>query len=88
MNQHFNSHRLLQARELMGLSQAELAEKLGISQLLYRDYEAGRVLPDRALLDAISLLSGIVTPAWFYRPSLNFPMGSLLFKGHWNKGEL
>ena len=49
---------LKELRKAKGFTQAEIAEKLGISQQAYSKYESGQVLPNDETLDAIYELLG------------------------------
>lgn len=52
------------AREAAGLSQEEIAEKLGIAQSLYSKYEVRSPLPHDLVLAFCALCD--VTPGWMY----------------------
>jgi Zn-dependent peptidase ImmA (M78 family)/transcriptional regulator with XRE-family HTH domain len=72
--------RIRQAREIKGITQAELAKAAGVDQshisLLERDARE----PSQAVLEKISLSTGF--PIAFFRrePGPGFPLGSLLFR--------
>lgn len=57
------SDRLAKARHMSGLSQAELAERLGLSLKSIARYEQGTHEPKRATLLAWAMACG-VDPAW------------------------
>ncbi len=72
--------RLKQVRELNGLTQTELASRLGITQSSVAQFESGRLSPSDDLLDAISLQTRF-PPSFFKQPpDEDFPLGSLLFR--------
>jgi DNA-binding XRE family transcriptional regulator len=54
------------ARHLRGMTQARLAQELGISQPRLSDYEAGRHEPEWDRLAEIARLTRIDGPGWFY----------------------
>jgi Zn-dependent peptidase ImmA (M78 family)/DNA-binding XRE family transcriptional regulator len=72
--------RIRQARELRGLTQTELARRLGVSQPAIAYAEAGRSQPSAELLEGIALQTGF--PLSFFRQPAapDFPAGSLLFR--------
>jgi Zn-dependent peptidase ImmA (M78 family)/transcriptional regulator with XRE-family HTH domain len=72
--------RVRQARESLGLTQTELAERLDVGQAMIAQLESGRRQPSADLLTRISFLTGY--PLSFFRqPALDdFPMGSLLYR--------
>src|SRR5579872_219222 len=75
-----NGDRIKQAREMRGMTQTELAERIQISRNALTHYEVGRYEPSEAVLDAIALQTGF-PPAFFHQESsIDFPFGSLLFR--------
>jgi Zn-dependent peptidase ImmA (M78 family)/DNA-binding XRE family transcriptional regulator len=74
--------RIKQVRELMGWTQAELAEKLDTDQPFIAKLEGDRINPPIQLIEQLSLISGF-PPGFFGRePESDFPAGSLLFRSH------
>lgn len=75
-----NGFRIRQVRELRGLTQAELARSIGVTQTVIAYYESGRSEPKEEILNLIALKTGF-PPAFFKQSSIvNFPLGSLLFR--------
>jgi Zn-dependent peptidase ImmA (M78 family) len=73
--------RIRQARELRGLTQAELANGLNVNQSAIAHVEAGLYGGDD-LLSAIAFQTGF-PPAFFQDPYVeDFPLGSLQFRAH------
>jgi transcriptional regulator with XRE-family HTH domain len=69
-------HNQLQAaRMVAGLSEHEVAERVGLSLAEIRDFEGGRVTPSSAILIKLGQALN-VRVAYFFRPTLNLPMGS------------
>jgi Zn-dependent peptidase ImmA (M78 family)/transcriptional regulator with XRE-family HTH domain len=75
-----NGERVRQGRELRGLTQAGLAELLGVDQTMVAHIERGRKQPSTDLLEHLS--SELQLPENFFRQSNppDFPKGSLLFR--------
>ena len=75
-----NGERVKQAREIRGMTQGELAERVGASQPHISLIEQNAEFPSEALLEAVALATGFPT-AFFLRPSgPDFPLGSLLYR--------
>ena len=75
-----NGDRIKQARELRGLTQTELAECIQINRTALTHYEVGRYEPPEGVLDAIALQTGFPLAFFKQETSLDFPLGSLLFR--------
>jgi Zn-dependent peptidase ImmA (M78 family)/DNA-binding XRE family transcriptional regulator len=75
-----NGDRIKQARELRGLTQAELAEHLQINRGTLTHYEVGRYEPPEDVLDAIALQTGFPLSFFQQETAIDFPFGSLLFR--------
>lgn len=75
-----NGDRIKQARELCGLTQAELAERISINRGALTHYEAGRYEPPDGVLDAIVQVTGFPLVFFQQEVTLEFPQGSLLFR--------
>jgi Zn-dependent peptidase ImmA (M78 family)/DNA-binding XRE family transcriptional regulator len=72
--------RVKQARELSGLTQIELAGKIGCHQSAIAHFENNRTLPSNELLDQIADATGFL-PSFFERePITGFSLGSLSFR--------
>ena len=77
-----NGERVRQARELRGLTQTELAQKVGVEQAAIARIEGGALKPSDALVQAIALQTRFPI-GFFHRPNgPEIPMGSLLFRAH------
>lgn len=75
-----NGDRIRQAREIRGLTQNELANKIGVSQAAIAQFEGNLAAPSQEKLEAIALQTGFPI-AFFKQPSsLDFPLGTLLFR--------
>ena len=77
-----NGERLRQARELCGLTQQELADRIGIAQPAIAQIEAGRFAPSLPVAQSMAINSGFDLD--FLRnvePPLEFPVGSILYRG-------
>src|SRR2546423_12328001 len=75
-----NGDRIKQARELRGLTQAELAERIQINRGTLTHYEVGRYEPPEDLIDAIALQTGFPLAFFKQETSIDFPFGSILFR--------
>jgi len=75
-----NGDRIKQARELRGLTQAELAERIEINRGVLTHYEVGRYEPPDDVLDAIAQVTGFPLAFFQQEMTLEFPLGSLLFR--------
>lgn len=77
-----NAERVKQARELCGLTQEELAERIQHDQSLIAQIESGNKQPSDNVLVAIAMATGF-PPAFFKKAeSPDLPIGSLLFRAH------
>lgn len=56
------SDRLVLAREAVGMSQADLAKKLGMSQQAYHNYEHGREMKESMIKQVCAILE--CSPSW------------------------
>lgn len=72
--------RFKQAREYSGLTQTELARRVGVSQPAIAQIEAGKTNPSAQVLEAVAFQTGF--PVSFFRRAefVNFPLGSLVFR--------
>jgi Zn-dependent peptidase ImmA (M78 family)/transcriptional regulator with XRE-family HTH domain len=72
--------RVQQARELLGLTQAQLAERVNVNQSTIARVESGDLTPPESVVTTIAFQTGF-PPSFFRREvSLDFPMGSLKFR--------
>jgi Zn-dependent peptidase ImmA (M78 family)/DNA-binding XRE family transcriptional regulator len=80
--------RIKQARELRGLTQIQLAEKLDVSQSFVAQVEGGRSNPPEEFMN--KLLFHLGFPLSFFEQPTNddFPVGSLLFRAHTSMTDL
>ncbi len=75
-----NSDRIKQVRELRGLTQNKLAERIGIKQSAISQIESGVLSPSDEIMQRIVLQTGFPL-SFFKQPnSIDFPLGSLLFR--------
>ncbi len=61
MNQYVTGNTIKELREKQGLTQSELAEKLGVTDKAVSKWENGRGLPDISLIEPISKIFNIST---------------------------
>jgi Zn-dependent peptidase ImmA (M78 family)/DNA-binding XRE family transcriptional regulator len=75
-----NGERVKQARELIGLTQSELARKVGITQAMVAHVEGGFKQPSDEVLEAIARTAQL--PVSYFRKGAvpELPTGSLLFR--------
>lgn len=75
-----NGLRLKQVRELLGLTQNELALKLSVTQATIAYLEAGYQQPSQELLSKICESTGFPESFFEQIESIEFPFGSLLYR--------
>lgn len=75
-----SGERFRQARELRGLTQAKLAEKVGVNQSTIAGIESGIDEPSQAVLRAISFQTGFPIAHFKQNDPPDFTFGSLLFR--------
>jgi Zn-dependent peptidase ImmA (M78 family)/DNA-binding XRE family transcriptional regulator len=75
-----NGFQLKRAREICRLTQAELAERIGVQQALIAMFERGTRDADAELLAKISATTGFPTTFFLDYPQYEFPLGSLLYR--------
>jgi len=75
-----NGERVLQAREIRRLTQAELAEKVGVSQPIIARVEQGLLVVSDAVLEKIALQTGFPLDFFSKDAPIQFPIGSLLYR--------
>lgn len=75
-----NGERVKQARQLRGLTQDKLGERIGVNQSSIAQIESGRIIPTDKVLQGIVLQTGFPL-AFFKQPtSSEFPLGSLSYR--------
>ena len=75
-----NGERVRQVRELRGMTQTELAERIGVTQPFIAQIETGFAQPSE---DTINTLADVMhfPPAFFRQEApIDFPLGSLLYR--------
>lgn len=75
-----NGERVRQAREIRGLTQAELARLIEVNQSNVARMEAGELSPALETLESISLHTDFPLSFFERNPGPDFPLGSLLFR--------
>lgn len=75
-----NGLRLKQIRELLGLTQSELALKLSVSQPTVAYFEAGYLQPSQDVLSNICKCTGFPQSFFEQTEVIEFPYGSLLYR--------
>ena len=84
MNRTINGDRIKQAREISGLTQAQLAKKIKKSQStiahLERDSKQLLLEPSDEIVHAIALATGFPIGFFYQESGPEFPLGSLLYR--------
>lgn len=75
-----SGERVKQARELRGLTQTELADKVGVNQSAIARIENKNLFPSDDVLNRIVIQTGFPKSFFFNRPIVDFQLGSLLFR--------
>lgn len=77
-----NGTRVRHARELLGITQTELASAVEVSQPAIAQIEAGSTVPTETTIEKIALKTGF--PMSFFKEDVGqeLPMGSLLYRSH------
>lgn len=73
-------HRIKQAREYCGITQQQLAERVGVKQSTIAQFESGRKNPSGILINRIAEKTGFNASFFFKEPIYNFPIGTLAFR--------
>jgi Zn-dependent peptidase ImmA (M78 family)/transcriptional regulator with XRE-family HTH domain len=71
--------RIRQAREICGLTQTQLAQRIGVKQPAIAQYESEQITPLQETLEAIAKETGFL-PSFFEQEPIDFPLGSLCFR--------
>jgi Zn-dependent peptidase ImmA (M78 family)/transcriptional regulator with XRE-family HTH domain len=83
-NRIVNGDRIKQAREIKGLTQAELAERIDYSQatIAHLERNSRQLLfhPSESIIEAIAFQTGFPVPFFYQESGPEFPLGSLLFR--------
>jgi Zn-dependent peptidase ImmA (M78 family)/transcriptional regulator with XRE-family HTH domain len=75
-----NGERVKQARELSGLTQSDLARRIGVTQAMVAHIEGGFKQPSDDVLAAIGTVTGL-SPAFFYKATIpELPAGWVLYR--------
>lgn len=72
--------RIRQAREYCGLTQLGLAKGIGVNQSSIAHIENGRNVPSMEILKLISERTGFLPSFFEKEPTVDFPLGSLVFR--------
>lgn len=75
-----SGERIRQAREIRGMTQAELAEKVSLHQSNIARLEQGIYQPLDTVVQAVALATGFPVPFFREDPIVDFPQGSLLYR--------
>jgi Zn-dependent peptidase ImmA (M78 family)/transcriptional regulator with XRE-family HTH domain len=70
------------ARELQGLTQVALADRVGVTQGVLSHFESGRSQPPEDVLQAIALQTGFLPVFFQETPDEGLPIGSLAYRAH------
>src|ERR1700727_2390646 len=76
----FLGERIRQAREVRGLTQEELASKLGRTKGTVAQAEGGFLLPNQPLIEAIALATRFPLSFFDSEPHTEFPMAEILLR--------
>ncbi len=79
-----NGDRVRQAREIKGWTQAQLAERIEVSQSTIAHIESDSqqllIMPSEKVIEAIALQTGFPLRFFYQKSAPEFPLGSLLFR--------
>ncbi|HEX8398805.1 MAG TPA: XRE family transcriptional regulator [Pyrinomonadaceae bacterium] len=77
-----NGNRLKRAREIKGLTQAEIADAVGVTQAAIARIEQNLLEPSEQTVQQIALRTGFPVSFFYQESKVDFPLGSLLFRKH------
>jgi len=77
-----NGERVRQVRELLNLTQAELANKINVKQAAIARIESGALTPSESLIQTLAFATGFPVEFFHKDDGPEFPLGSLLFRAH------
>lgn len=77
-----NGDRLKRAREIKGWTQLEMAEAVNVSQAAIARMEQNLLEPSEEKLQQIALATGFPVSFFYQETTVDFPLGSLLFRQH------
>ena len=75
-----SGERIRQARELLAMTQTDLAESLQVSQPAVAQMESGLIQPAQNVLEAVCFATGFPVPFFLQAAPPEFPLGSLLYR--------
>lgn len=75
-----NGERIKQARELRGITQSALSRNIGVNQSSIAHFETNRVTPSETIMQRIFKQTGFPISFFEQCSSIDFPLGSLLFR--------
>ena len=71
-----NGERVRQVRELLNLTQAQLAKRIDVAQAAIAKIESGELRPSDTLVQALSLTTGFPVDFFHKNNGPNIPLGS------------
>ena len=77
-----NGDRLKRAREFKGWTQEQMASEVGVSQVAIARIEQNLLKPSEQLAQQIALKTGFPVSFFYQETTVDFPLGSLLFRRH------
>jgi len=77
-----NGDRLKRAREIKGWTQLEMAVKANVSQAAIARIEQNLLEPSEQTVQQIAIATGFPVAFFYQETSVDFPLGSLLFRQH------
>jgi Zn-dependent peptidase ImmA (M78 family)/DNA-binding XRE family transcriptional regulator len=77
-----NGDRLKRAREIKGWTQLEMAEAVEVSQAAIARIEQNLLEPSEQTVQQIALATGFPVSFFYQETTVDFPLGSLLFRQH------
>src|ERR1051326_705536 len=77
-----NGDRLKRAREMKGWTQQDLADAAKVTQTAIARIEQNVLAPSEQLVQQIAAVTGFPVPFFYQENTVDFPLGSLLFRQH------